>query len=89
MTINYKILYYDRIDSSKGIDINKTNASIGCNICYYFLDKGFKFQPDIWNGYHNLLLMSMNLSNIAILNITTGVDYRCIVKRRTKSEAIN
>ena len=26
--------YYDRIDVSEGIDINKTNASQECNICH-------------------------------------------------------
>ena len=34
-----------------------------------FLDKGFKFQPDVCNGYHDVLLMSLNLNDIAILNI--------------------
>ena len=36
-----KILEYDRIDISEGIDINKTNASKECDICHYwyFLDK--------------------------------------------------
>ena len=34
-----------------------------------FLNKGFKFAPNICNGYHNFLMMSMNLSDIAILNI--------------------
>ena len=35
-----------------------------------FLDKGFKFQPNVCNGCHDLLMMSMNLSDIATLNIT-------------------
>ena len=30
-----------------------------------FLNKGFKFQPNIYNGYHDLLMMSVNLTNIA------------------------
>ena len=34
-----------------------------------FLNKGFKFQPNASNRCHNLLLMSMNLSDIAILNV--------------------
>ena len=36
---NIKILYYDRIDISKGIDINKTNTSRECNIfhCWYLI----------------------------------------------------
>ena len=33
-------------------------------------------------------MMSMNLSDIAILNIH-GADYRCIISRISKSEAIN
>ena len=33
-------------------------------------------------------MMSMNLSNIAILNIK-GADYRCIISGVIKSEAIN
>ena len=42
--MNYKILGYDRVDISEGIDVNKTNASKECDICYYwyFLDKGFQ-----------------------------------------------
>ena len=28
-----KMLYYDRIDVSEGIDVNKTSASKECNIC--------------------------------------------------------
>ena len=40
------MLYYDRIDVSQGIDINKTDASKECDICHYwyFLSEGFKFQ---------------------------------------------
>ena len=40
-----KILEYDRIDVSEGIDINKTNASKKCDICHYcyFSGKGFKY----------------------------------------------
>ena len=39
------MLYYDRIDVSEGIDVNKKIKSKECNICHYcnFLDKGFKF----------------------------------------------
>ena len=39
------MLYYDRIDVSKGITVSKTNASKKSNICHYwyFLDIGFKF----------------------------------------------
>ena len=53
------MLYYDRIDISKGIDVNYTSVSKECITCHYryFLDKGFKFQPDVCNGInHNVLL---------------------------------
>ena len=39
-----------------------------------FLDKGFKFQPDVYTGCHNVMMMSMNFTDIAILNIQ-GADY--------------
>ena len=55
----------------------------------YFLNKGFKFPPDVCNGCHDLLIMtSMNLSDSAILNIK-GADYCCIISGISKREAIN
>ena len=71
-----QILYYDRSnDVSEAIDVIKTSESKECDICHYcyFLDKGFKFQPDVCNGCHDVLMMSMNLNNTAILNVH-GVD---------------
>ena len=37
------MLYYDRTNVSKGIDVNKTSESKECDIClyWYFEDKGF------------------------------------------------
>ena len=69
------MLYYDRIDVSEGIDVNKTSASKECDICHYwyFLNYSFKFQPNVCNRCHDLLMMSMNLSDIAILNIKSAV----------------
>ena len=76
------MLYFDRIDVSEGINVNKTSASKRCDIFryWYFLNKCFKFQPNACNGCHDLLMMSINLSNIAILNIKSS-DYRCIISR--------
>ena len=53
-----------------------------------FLDKGFKFQPDVCNGCHDVLMILMNLSNITILKIQS-VDYRCIIIGISKGEAVN
>ena len=84
------LLEKDRIDVSEGIDVNKTSASEECDICHYwyFLNYSFKFQPNVCNIYHDALMMFMNLSDIAILNIK-GFDYRCIISLISKKEAIN
>ena len=46
------------------------------------------FQPNVCNRCHDLLTMSINFSDIAILN-NNGSDYYCIISRISKSEAIN
>ena len=55
------MLKYDRVDISEVIDINKTNASKKCDICHYWylLDKGFKYEPYLWNGCHDLMQKPM------------------------------
>ena len=84
------MLYFNRIDFSEGIDVNKTGASKGCDICHYwcFLNKDFKFQPNVCYRCHDLLMMPMHLSTISILNIKNA-DYRCIISGISKNEAIN
>ena len=66
---NIKMLHYERIDVSEGIDVNKTSKSKECDICHYwyFFNKSFKFQPNVCNRFHDLLVMLMNLSEISIL----------------------
>ena len=46
------MLEYEKIDISKGIDVNKINLSKECDICHYwyFKDIGFKYQPYLCNG---------------------------------------
>ena len=84
------MLYYDRIDVFEWIDVNKTSKSKECNICsyWYFLNKGFKFQLNVCNRCHDLLMMSMNFSDIAIVNIKV-CDYCCIISLIRKNEVIN
>ena len=64
------MLYFDRIDVSEGIDVNKASASKQYDICHYwyFLNYSFKFQPNVYNRFHDLLVISMNFNDIAILN---------------------
>ena len=57
-------------------------------VTIYFLNYSFKFQSNVCNRCHNLLTMSMKLSDIAISNIR-GSNYRCIVSLVSENEAIN
>ena len=84
------MLYYDRIDVSEGTDVIETVQIKRQRYLSLLvvLDKGFKFQLDVCNGCHDFLMMYMDLSDIAILNIK-GADYCCIISRISKSEAIN
>ena len=68
------MLYFDRIDVFEGIDVNKTSASKECDICHYWYFLNYSFNK----FSHDLLMMSINLSDIAILNIK-GSDYCCII----------
>ena len=51
ITNNIKMLYYDRINVSEGIDVNKISASKECDVCHYwyFLNFSFQFQPNVCN----------------------------------------
>ena len=46
------------------------------------------FEPNVCNRCHDLLMMSINLGDIAISNIKDS-DYRCIISGISKSETIN
>ena len=56
------MIYYDRIDVSEGIDVNKTSASKECDVSsyWYSLTYSFKFEPNACNRCHDLLMMSVN-----------------------------
>ena len=47
-------------------------------LCHYwhFKDVGFKFESDVCNKCHDVLMTAYELKNIAILNVK-GVDYIC------------
>ena len=84
------MLYYDRINVSEGIDLDKTSVSKESVVChyYYFLNLRLKFQSNVCNRCHGLLMMSVNVSDIAILNIKSS-DYLCIINIISKNETIN
>ena len=84
-----KMLEYDRIDISEGIDTNKTSASKECNICYYwyFLDNNFNYEPYLCIGCHDLMQKAMSFKNVAIVSIK-GNDYRIHFYYISKNDAI-
>ena len=47
-----------------------------------------KVSTNVCNRRHDLLMMSMNLSDVAILNIKSS-DYCCISSRISKNMAVN
>ena len=84
---NIKVLHFNRMDVSEGINVNKTSASKECIICCYFLKRRFKFQSDVCYGCHDVLTMPKNFIDITILNIH-GIDYCCIINGLSKREAM-
>ena len=80
MFVYYKHYISIVIDISEVINVNKTSASKECDIWHYwyFLNYSFRFQPVVCNRCYDLLMMSMNLRNIAISNIK-GSDFCCII----------
>ena len=72
------MLEYDRIDvNCEGIDGNETNVSKECDICHhwYFLDRGFKYEPYFCNGSHDLMQKAMNCNGVSIASVK-GSDYK-------------
>ena len=63
------MLQYDRIDISKGIDVNKTSGSKECDIFHYwyFKDLGFKYEPYLCNCCHDFMQKAMSFNDVAII----------------------
>ena len=78
------------IDVSEGIDINKANASKECDICHQWClkDIGFKYEPYLCNGCHNLMEKAINFNDVAIFS-DKGSDYRIHFWYMSKDDAIN
>ena len=90
MVLQIVLIKTDITDVSEETDFNKASVSKECDICHYwrFLNYTFKFQKNVCNRCHDLLMMSMNLSDTPILNMK-GSDYCCIISLISKNEVIN
>ena len=84
------MIEYERIDISQGTDVNKTNLSKECDICHCwcFKDIGFKYEPYLCNGCHDLMQKAMSFNNVAIVYVKGGA-YRIHFWSMSKDDAIN
>ena len=84
------MLEYDRMDISEEIDVNKTNLSKECDIFHYlyFKDIGFKYEPYLCNGCHDLMQKAMIFNNVAVAYVK-GNAYRIHFSYMSKDDAIN
>ena len=71
------MLYFERIEVFEGNNVNKTSDSKECDVghYYHFLNKGFKFQPNVCNICHDLLMISVNLSDVVIQRFWLSLYY--------------
>ena len=83
------MLYYDRVDLGEEIDVAKSTNSKEYMICYcWFFKHGFKFQDSACNGFHDLMMLSLNIRGIAVIAVKE-VDYHCTIHGISKFEAIH
>ena len=60
------MLQCEKSGVSEGIDINRTNASKECMLSHYwyFKDVGLKFEPNVYNKCHDILMAAYELKKI-------------------------
>ena len=58
------------------------------DLSLFLFNHGFKFQDYLCNGCHDLTMLSVNISDIAIITVN-NVDYCCIIRNISKFEATN
>ena len=59
-------------------DVAKSNNNKEYMVCYYlFCNHRFKFQNFFCTGYHDLIMLCLNLSDIIIITVK-NVNLRCI-----------
>ena len=84
------MLEYGRIDILGVVDVNKTSLWKECDICHYwyFKDIGFKYEPYVCNGCHDLAQKGKSFNNVAIVYVK-GSAYRIHFWCMSKDDAIN
>ena len=79
---------YEKIDISDGNDVDMSDKSKECMLCYYwyFLDKNFIYGSYLCDGCYNMMQKCKRLKNIAIVHVKKNV-YRICFLYMTKREA--
>ena len=87
LLLGIKLIQYERIDVSKGIDHNKAGTSKECMLYHYWYlkDIGYEYEQYVCNGCHDLSVMVYDLDYFMILNIKV-VDYRCFAFNISKKK---
>ena len=80
-----KMLVYEPIDVSDGVDISNLKECMFCHYWYY-LDKDFTYGPYLCDGCYNIMQKSIDLKNIAVVHIKKSA-YRIYFLDMTKCEA--
>ena len=83
-----KMLEYERIDISDGIDVDMSNKSKECMLCHYwyFLHKNFSYGPYLCDGCCNIMQKANDFKNIAIVYVKKSA-YRIYFLYMSKREA--
>ena len=84
------MLEYDRIDTSEGVDFNKTSVSKECDICHYWYFKviGFKYERYHCNVCHDLMQKAVNFNDVSIVYVKENA-YRIHFWYMGKDDAIS
>ena len=84
--MNYKMLVYEKIDISDGIDVDMSDKSKECMLCHYwyFLDKNFSYGPYLCDGCYNMMQKCNKLKNIAIVHVKEIVYRICFLYMRKR-----
>ena len=83
-------MQYDKTGISEETDMNKTYASKECIICHYwyFKDIGYKFEPQVCNGCHDILMMACELKKRCNAECKRHSLSMCL-RNMTRNDAIN
>ena len=81
MMVFIKILVYEKIDISDGIDVDMSDKSKECMLCHYwyFLNKSFSYGSYLCDGCYNMMQKCNKLKNISVVHIKENIYIICFL----------